>query len=338
MADIMIYDDYNVAGIIDASFFGEKPKPHRGRPIAIDDGRLWNMRDQLVFLFENNWHDVGGKLRWIKKPADVIETLAIWKDTDQYVAKCLLRPSSVPASPKWLTVTRRKVGELNSALYDANDARERCRQSLETAQRALSANLSDGERAVVQDQISRRAEKFSHAEAEYSAIADRRRKMEELLLDGEACFARAEFVRFCKSNRYRLMPLNIANALAGLPHIGWRQSAKRCKKSAAPGAAGRSMQVFNTIQGILRSCTRRSDLIGHAERWLRTQKSTKSQGVSELQEKWYYLRWSLKTVLEASPRVATRDLPFATAKEYWKRLRQPSNVDRLFEEEERIVN
>jgi hypothetical protein len=98
------------------------------------------------------------------------------------------------------------------------------------------------------------------------------------------------------------------------------------------------MQVFDTIQRILRSCTRRSDLIGHAERWLRAQNRAKSLGVSELQQKWYYLRWSIKTVLETSPRVPTRELPFAIAREYWKRIGRPSNVDLLFEEEERIVN
>jgi hypothetical protein len=154
----------------------------------------------------------------------------------------------------------------------------------------------------------------------------------------KASFARAEFVRFCQSNRYRLNPLNIANALAGLPHIGWRQSAKRCKNHPAPGADGRSMQVFKTIDRIVRLCVRRSDLVGHAERWLRVQKAKRSLGVSDLQEKWYYLRWSIKTALEMNPRVSTRNLPFAITREYWKRISRPSNVDLLFEEEERIVN
>ncbi len=328
----------NVAENIMAFFAEEKPKPHRGRPIAIDDGRLWNMRDELVFLFENNWADVGGKLRSIKRPADVIETLAVWKNNDQYVVKYLLRPSSTSASPKWLTVTRRKLGNLNRALYCANDARERCRQSLETAQRALSADLSEGEKAIVQDQISRRAEKFAAADAEYVAATDRQKKMQDLLLDGEAFFARAEFVRFCKSNRYRLKPLNIANALAGLPYIGWRQSAKRCKKQPCPGVNGGSMQIFETIRRIVQSGTRRSELLRHAEQWLRAWGNTKSYGPSELQKKWYYLRWSIKTVLDSTPRVPTRDLPYAITREYWKRIAQPSNVDRLFEEEERIVN
>jgi hypothetical protein len=56
-----------------------------------------------------------------------------------------------------------------------------------------------------------------------------------------------------------------------------------------------------------------------------------------LRKKWYYLRWSIKTVLEAEPRVSSRSLPFAITREYWKRTNRPSNVDALFEEEERIV-
>jgi hypothetical protein len=313
-----------------------------GRPIAIDDGRLLNARDHLVFLFENSWADVGGRLRWIKKPADLLETLQVWEKDNRhnlhYLPQTLLRTSSTPATPRWLTVTRGQLRELNQAVRSADDAREKCRQSLETAQRALSAQLSEGERAVVEDQISRRSQRLAEAEVERVALSNRQQEVQELLLDGEACFARTEFVRFCKSNRYRLTPLNIANALAGLPYIGWRQSAKRCKKHAAPGVDGRSMQVFKTIQRILRSCTRRSDLVGQAERWLRAQKGTKSLGVSDLREKWYYLRWSIKTVLEASPRVPTRELPFAIAREYGRRIGRPSNVDLLFEEEERIVN
>jgi len=325
-------------------FFTEKPKPEPGRPLAIDDGRLFGARDHLVWLFEGTWADVGGRLPWIRKPADVLETLQVWNDPNRcmnqhYIAKTLLRPSSIPANPKWLATTRRRFGELNVAMQRAYDERERCRQSVEKAERAFSDDLSAADRIAVQDQIARRRQKFSNAEAEYDAARKRQEETQNLLLDGEATFARDEFVRFCRSNRYRLTPVNIANALAGLPYIGWRQSANRCKQEPAPGADGRSMQVFKTIDKIVRSCVRRSDLVGHAEKWLKMQKGKKkSLGVSELQEKWYYLRWSIKTVIEADPRVQTRDLPFAIAHEYWKRISRPSNVDLLFEEEERIAS
>jgi len=321
----------------------EKPKPQPGRPIAIDDGRLWGARDHLVWLFEVTWADVGERLPWIKKPVDVLDAIRVWDNPNlstgnHYIAKCLLRPSSIPANPKWLATTRRRLGELNVAVQSASDERDRCHQSLEKAERALSDDLSASDKAAVQDQISRRRQRLSQAEAKYDALSKQQKDKQDLLLDGEATFARDEFVRFCRSNRYRLTPLNIANALAGLPYIGWRQSANRCKKRPAPGPDGRSMQVFKTIDRIVRSCVRRSDLVGHAERWLRAQKAKNSLGVSELQEKWYYLRWCIKTVLEANPRVSTRELPFAITREYWKRIGRPSNVDLLFEEEERIVN
>lgn len=321
----------------------EKPKSEPGRPLAIDDGRLLGARDHLVWLFEQTWADVGGRLPWIRKPADVLETLQVWNNPNtccnqHYIAKSLLRPSSIPANPKWLATIRRQLSELNVAVREASDDRDKCRQSFEKAERALSDNLSATDKLAVEDQISRRRQKLSHAETGYEAVSMRQKETQELLLDGEATFARAEFVRFCTSNRYRVTPLNIANALAGLPYIGWRQSANRCKKHPAPGLDGQSMQVFKTIDRIVRSNVRRSDLLAHAERWLRTQKDKKSLGISLLREKWYYLRWAIKTVLEAGPRVQTRELPFAIAREYWKRVGRPSNVDQLFEEEERIVN
>jgi hypothetical protein len=321
----------------------EKPKSESGRPIAIDDGRLLGARDHLGWLFEQTWADVGGRLLWIRKPAEVLETLQVWNNPNtcynqHYIAKSLLRPSSVPANSKWLASIRRQLSELNVAVRDASDDRDKCRQSFEKAERALSDNLSATDKLAVEDQISRRRQKLAHAEKGYEAESMCQKETQDLLLDGEATFARSEFVRFCTSNRYRVTPLNIANALAGLPYIGWRQSANRCKKHPAPGLNGQSIQVFKTIDRIVRSNVRRSDLLAHAERWLRSQKDKNSLGISVLHEKWYYLRWAIKTVLEADPRVQTRDLQFAVAREYWKRVGRPSNVDQLFEEEERIVN
>lgn len=324
------------------AFFPEEPKPEPGRPIAIDDGRLWGARDHLVWLFEETWADIGERLQWIKKTADLLEVLQVWNNPNNscshhYIAKTLLRPTSTAATPRWLVNTRRQLGKMNDAVLNASQIKEKCTQSLETAQRAMNDQLSEADKAAVQDQISRRTAKLAAAEAEYSALDSQQLKMQELLLDGEAFFARSEFLRFCKSNRYRLEPLNLANALAGLPYIGWRQSIKRCQPHPAPGADGQSMQVFRTIDRIVRSNVRRADLEGHAERYLKSQRGKqRTLGVTKLREKWYYLRWSIKTVLEAEPRVVSRELPFAITREYWKRVSRPSNVDLLFEEEERI--
>jgi hypothetical protein len=305
-------------------------------------GRLLGVRDELIFLFEETWADVGERLPWIKKPADVLDAVRVWDNPNlstgnQYIAKYLLRPSSIPATQKWLTARRVELAKLNRAVRTASDTLEKCRRALDTAERALSDQLSNSDKAAVLDQISRRGQKLSDAKTDFDYLNNQQHEVQQLLLDGEASFARDEFARFCVSNRYRLTPMNIANALAGLPHIGWRQSITRCQKHPSTHGEGQSIQIFRTIERIVRSCVRRSDLVGHAEKWLRDKRTKNSLGPSELRKKWYYLRWSIKTVLDADPRVSTRNLPFAITREYWKRTNRPSNVDALFEEEERIV-
>jgi hypothetical protein len=318
------------------------PRPQAGRPIAIDDDRLFGAREHLVWLFEETWADVGERLPWIRKPADSLDAIRVWDNPNlstgtHYLAKCLLRPSSIPATQKWLTARRLELGKLNRAVRDASSTQERCSQALDTAERALSDQLSNSDKAAVLDQISRRGQKLADAKIEFDRLKEHQHEVEKLLLDGEASFARNEFARFCASSRYRLTPMNMANALAGLPYIGWRQSTTRCKKHPSNRGEGQSFQIFKTIERIVRSCVRRSNLVGHAEKWLRDKKTRNSLGVAELRKKWYYLRWSIKTVLDVDPRVPTRNLPFAITREYWKRANRPSNVDALFEEEERIV-
>lgn len=321
--------------------FDQTKKRRPGRPLAVDDAMLVSARDQLVFLFETTWEHVGERLPWIKKPADVLETLQVWKTDNRhnhyYVAQLLLRPSTVAVEARDLASLRDQLRISNVRARDTWEVCEDCRKALETAQRALGDGLSDEDKVKVQDQIARRSEKLAKAEADYRSAHDRQKQIQESLNDAESSFARSEFVRFIKSNRYRLTPLSTANALAGLPYVGWRQSALRCKKHPAAGSNGLSIQVFNAIRRIANSCPRRSELIGHAECWLKDRKNRKSLGADELRKKFYYFRWAIKTVLEAEERVMTRGLPFAITREYWKRVNQPSPVDQLFEEEERIV-
>jgi hypothetical protein len=331
-----------VADNIQANKVENNAKRNLGRRTVIEDGRLWGNRDHLVWLFEVTWADVGAKLAKIKTPAQVYDALKVSEQQNRqnlhYVTQILLRQSSSPATAKLLNERRRQLDDLHKSTLEADGYRQKCRESLELADRAASPGLSEGEKVVVEEERARRAKKFAEAEAEHNLATSREEKMEQLLRDGEAYFARAEFARFLRSNRYRLTPVNVANALAGLPIIGWRQSAKRCKGQACPGANGLSIQVFETIRRIIQSGTRRSELVKHAERWLRTQRNTKSLGVPELRKSWYYLRWSIKTVLEASPRVPTRELPHEIAREYWGRKNRPSNVDLLFADDESIVN
>ena len=328
-------DPNNMANcILENDSITDAPK-RAGRSLAIDDGRLWGVRDHLVWLVETTWADVGQEISRIKTPGDVSPALQIWKQRSQeQIVQLLLRESSSPATAKVLNERRRRLGFLNASVRDALAVREQSRESLEKAQRALSIQLSKDQRAVVEEQIERRAGKSAQAENEYNSAVAKQKELEELLQDGEANFARAEFVHFLRSKRYELTPVNVAQALAGLPVIGWRQSFKRCLGRKAAGANGGAIQIFNTIQRVVQSCIRKSELAKHAESWLKTQNPTKSYAVAELRKDFFYLRWSIKVALEDSAR--RRDLPYVIAKEYWKRKGAASNLDALFAEEEAL--
>jgi hypothetical protein len=329
----------NVAENIMALLADNDPKPRRRRESTIEDGRLWQYRDCLVGLLETTWGHVGDKLPRIKKPADVYEALRVWEENHRdhllYVTRALLRLSGSPATMKSLNQKRRQMRDLNVSAHNASAYLEKCCAFVDTAVRALNAPCPETERALIDEKLKERAIVAAHAANAHLALQKRQEDMVEHIKDCEAYFARSEFCRFCKSKRYRLTPKNTGDALAGVPEIGWRQSAKRCKKEPCVGLGGGSMQVFETIRRIVQSCARKPDLLRHAERWLRAQRRTKSFGTSELQTNWYYLRLAIKASLEAS--IRSRDLPFAITREYEKRRYHPSNPDVVFAEEERIV-
>jgi hypothetical protein len=310
------------------------PKTPRRRESAIEDGRLWSDRDHLVWLFEVTWADVGRELSRIKTPADVSTVLQVWKGrSSNFIVETLLRPESSPATAKILNVQRRQLRDLIVSTRQAWEYREKCRASLEVAERAFSPELSEHDKGVVEEQRKKRTEKFVQADAEYEAAKSLEAKLDKAVKEGETHFARTEFVQFCQSKRYRLTPLNSANALAGIPLIGWRQSVQRCTKEQAKGANGGAIQIFDAIRRIVDSCTRKSLMTKHAEQWLRSH-GTKSYGVTELRKDFYFLRSAIETVLKLNPR--RHDLPYSIAREYWKRKNHLSNVDILFAEDEAL--
>jgi hypothetical protein len=316
---------------------GDPPKRKLGRDLGIEDGRLFGVREHLVWLIETTWDQAGCALPTIKTVDEIPSVLDIWKDrSTEHVTSALLRPSSIPTTSKQLRAQRRDLGKLNEKVQSALEEVDKRVGSIERAMRIDTTQLSEGEQIVVDDEIRKRVAVAVRAVNKYWALQDQQNTLENLVKDGEAYFARAELVHFCKSKRYRLRPLNIANALAGLPFIGWRQSAKRCKKWESAGEKGVSFQVFEIIRRIVASNTRRLELVRDAELWLRNRRSNESAGLVDLHKNWYYLRRSIQT--ELGKGTSRRNLPSAISIEYWRRKSSPSAVDLAFAEDETVVN
>lgn len=314
----------------------DNAKRRRGPKLGVEDNVLWGSREDLVGLFEATWHDVEWNLRTVKTSPDVRQALQPLEQRQHgYVLQTLFRSTDSPATPRLLREQRRRLGKLYEAGRIAYKSLEKCTESFERAIRIPVTQHSDDQRAVIDDKVKECAVALARAGAEYLGLMDQQANLERHRNDCEAYFARAEFVRFCRSHRYRLTPLSTANALAGLPFIGWRQSVKRCKKWKRTAVKSLTHEVFEVIQRIVASNIRRAELVSHAERWLRNQRSTGWDAVAELRRHWYYLSRAIRVVLEQ--KVPRRKLSFSIPSEYWKRKNQPSPVDSAFYEDESIV-
>lgn len=311
-------------------------KVRRGAPFCIGQGQLLGSRDHLVWLLESSWGEVGWELGRIRTAADVRRALASWQQVEDsnYSMKCLLRPSEIRTTAKRLNAMRRERTKLNDLAAEAFKRKEVCRESLERVQRVSRPELSASELLIIENELTERARVLEEAEQEMAAIENLRLTLEARLQDGEAYFARHELTDFCTSKRYEITPLSTANAIAGLPYIGWRQSMKRCKPEKCPIADGLYYQVFKLVCRIVRATERRQQVLIRVETWLRS-KTQETWTVLHLRENWYYLRRAIEAALKG--RVPPKQLPFVIVSEYQGRIKQPSAADYVLAENERIL-
>ncbi len=345
--NITIVDDYvaiyasrapdNVAENILNLGTESESKVRRGRPEEIDPGRLFGAREYLVGLLEATWHEVRSNLRTLKFPSDVPCALVPWEQRKfhNYVVQTLLRPSDAPAGLKALREQRRQLRKINIATGDSQPSLEKSVDLFERVFRIPATQYTENQQDVICDKIRERATALARAGTEYLDLQERQRDMEQHMMDREASFARAELVRFCRSNRYRLTPMSVANALAGLTFISWRQSVKRCRQLKRTAVKGQTYEIFEIVTRIVNSNTRRSALVTHAEKFLRETRSNGWDGVAELRKTWYYFSRAIRTALDE--KIPRGRLPDFIASEYWKRKNNPGPVDSAFDMEESIV-
>jgi hypothetical protein len=173
------------------------------------------------------------------------------------------------------------------------------------------------------------------AEHRYESLNRESIELELRMRDGHAYFARAEVLSFCKSRKYALNPLNVANAVAGLPFIGCRQSINRCRKSSCATACSANYRVFEIIKRLVESRPFGTDLIEHFRNNLKPKNSGESFAVSELRQKWHFLREAIEATLN-SPDMKRQRRPFHITSEYFKRATNPSRLVAIIAEGEAL--
>ena len=316
----------------------EKPAPRpRARPKELSDPQLHNRRDQLVQTFESAWGQIGFELRKCKNADDLIRIfLPLAEGYMQNTISVFCQPSTEKASAASVRMVRAKLRSLAAPLWRVDEMRRDALGRLQGANAALSQAPKNVHRLVKGERKKCRKEVWKAAQ-EYRTLSDSRRGLEVQLPALEASFARQELIRFLRSKRYALTPVNLANAAAGLPYMGWRRSMWRCTKEPCVIANGLNYQVFKSISYLAANARKRTEdtLVTSLREGIPLLPSRFRLPQAELAKDWLYLERAVRQAYRARPH--PKALPFEITKRYLNQMRSRSQVDMVLAERAKLM-
>jgi hypothetical protein len=319
----------------ESKYFFREPQPARarGRPLLLDEPNLHNRRTRLVQVFEGYWGEIGQMLHKCRKPDDLVTVFRtlrgkIWDGE----ISTLYTPSSEPGTGAALRKIRSERRALVKPMHLASEAKQRAHQRLERARSALGQKGKRSERKAVRKEFVTRWNESRRADERDKSLNERDNSLLAQLKLSEASFTRRELFRFLKSRRYELTPLNLANAAAGLPYMGWRQSMRRCFNEKCISADGIHYQVFKAIRYMISTTKAKTtqQLVTHFQKSVPLLPSRFRLAKIDMAAKWLYLERALRTVCRAKP--YPKAIPFEVTKQYFRQMHIQSHTDVLLAE------
>jgi hypothetical protein len=318
------------------TFFGEPPQRGRGRPTELGEPELQHRRDQLIQTFEDHWPEIGYDLRRCKKSEDLINIFHPFSEghfRDSLSACC--RPSTAQASADALRKVRAERRSLTPLIRRAGELSYQAQEQLQRLDSELIRAPKKTWRIIKRERKKRRKDAWKAA-SEYRTLSDTDRRLRVRLEELEASFTRRELFRFLKSRRYALTPVNLANAAAGLPYTGWRQSMRRCIKAPHEFSEGRTYRIFKAIRYLVSTANKASvnALVSDFRQRIPLLPSRYELPRSELAENWLFLERATRQVFRTRPH--PKALPFEITKRYLKGIQVRSQVDLLVATQARL--
>jgi hypothetical protein len=148
-----------------------------------------------------------------------------------------------------LQTQARSEAELLTAQGDL----DKCQEALSVEQEILRGlkerlGMANAEnRALVGEVVKTRVQQLRKTKTEFQYLTGEVQRLETLYFDQAAGFARQDFLTFSVEKRGRHHPRQLANAIAGLPEMGCRQSYATCRKIPFQRDPQPNFKVFEFI-------------------------------------------------------------------------------------------
>jgi hypothetical protein len=269
----------------------------RGRPQAIEDYALLNNREKLLFALEENSGLVGWELRQ-----------ATTLDESRRALRQITGISCDPLEKFTREPKRSSQEEFKQAIKLAEEAG----QSNAAAQRALNDVLQKRDRARAAMPEARDPEAASEIHSSYEALErqaqqafedlrranDKSNAAREDVAAQEAHLAQSALLDFIGDSRYAKTPLNFANAMAGLPLLGWRRSAQKCSEHPA-NFPSLTYEKFSILCRVFSGQLEDRDTAIERMKSFLLSEEPQTYAIIGLRSTWYYLKASIEQALSS---------------------------------------
>lgn len=323
------------------------PTAKRGRPPLIHDWLLELRRNSLVNSLEFHWGEIAWRLLTARTYAQLARTFAPLVDlrgAPGYPAiESLCRDVTKNVTAEDLRKKREQLCRLDQerAALDSRRSdlhenirrlRDLCRVTrLELRPRKQEKRKLKQEehnkikkvRTHIRDELVQHRRQNKTLRARIEQIEMEARDVKVQLESEEAFFAQTELFKFIKGKRYELTPRNLANAIAGLPLIGCRQSSQRCSIMPYSVSPHANYEAFNLVHRIVSKSPQLSKekvLIQLRAEIARLLYIEDSEG-EYLTNNWYHLKKAVEEACDSSH--ARLVLPFVIMESFVRNIRQP---------------
>ncbi len=223
-----------------------------GRPSALANAELLQRRDQLHGIFAAHWPIIGWNLQRARGLTHIGPALRPLASLRHPTIELLLSNTSAKAlldgaHPfqherkrlyKELVKVENTLSATNARVMEGEGAFEQAQNRFAIARDGYSWARKERKKKKAKSFLKERKKWSSlcqRVEAELNrrkeSLKERYAEINEIrkkITDIEAHFAQTELLQFVLSERYVFAPLNLANAVAGLPHMSWRNSFRLC--------------------------------------------------------------------------------------------------------------
>jgi hypothetical protein len=319
---------------------GDNPK--RGRP-TIKDNFLLGNRNAWAALLEQAWLKIGPSLLNMRNKRtstieDVRKAFAPVKDMphNSGLANYFYRESFEPAKPAEVLKNFEKLGKVDAEILQAQSKRDEYIRSCVEAERAVKKATID-EKQIIEDEALCRLQRLLQLADDLRRFGTEREALHKKSENQATYVFCTELLRFLRPGRNAINPRNLADALAGLPHMSWRQSFDRCSRMPF-NQPQHDYQVFEVISEV---CRQLPDAISEPPvEYFRAQllKRSRTPNYSRefIREHWRDLRLAIEACWKLEP--SPRSLPFELASLFTRQARrQKDEKEQILADREKLV-